>query len=106
MQENKLIIVGDYIDTNTGLRFLEDIRGNLYCYMGHEMIMPSGGGCNCSPEINISIDLAVEKDKQILQLLSENAWLWDIIAKAIKDRKEKNCSYAMNKLEQEVKDRL
>lgn len=29
--ESKKLVTGDYIDTDTGLRFVEDIRGNLHC---------------------------------------------------------------------------
>lgn len=116
MQERKLIITGDYIDEVTGKRFLEDTRGNLYCDMEHSMHMPTASGvevtisgieitCNCSPEVIVTVDLAPEKDKQIYHLLQENAWLWGIIAKAFRDRKEKNCNYAMNKLEEAVEER-
>jgi len=124
MQETKLIITGDYIDTSTGLRFLEDIRGDLHFCNALNMsgvdkniiiefnpiieippinIPPiSTSGCNCSPEVIVTIDLAYEKDKEIFDLLSENAWLWGLIHQAIKDKKEKNCSYAMTKLEQAI----
>jgi hypothetical protein len=126
MQENKLIITGDYLDTNTGLRFLEDIRGNLHFCNALSMsgmeknitiefnpiieippinippISLPSGNYNCSPEIIVTVDLAYEKDKEIFDLLNENAWLWGLIQQAIKDKKEKNCSYAMTKLEQTI----
>jgi hypothetical protein len=120
MQEQKLIVTGDFIDTNTGIRFVEDTRGNYHCIMQMNtpnieiyeeespveiplIEIPSGAfNITVTPEINLTIDLAPEKDKEIFSLLSENAWLWEIITQAIKDKKEKNCSYAMTKLEQAI----
>lgn len=128
MQETKIIVAGDYIDKNTGLRFVEDTRGNFhFCPMltmsGMEKditiefnpiieIPPVASppiyeptetfSCNCTPEVIVTIDLAYEKDKEIFSLLKENAWLWGLIEQAIKDKKEKNCSYAMVKLEQAI----
>lgn len=40
MSEERQIITGDFIDKQTGMRFVEDIRGNFHCcYM--EMSMPN-----------------------------------------------------------------
>jgi hypothetical protein len=132
MQEPKLIVTGDFIDTNTGIRFVEDIRGNYHCIMQMEVMSPNieiyetetpieippvifNSGwitfspnitltpeIKISPEVIITVDLAYEKDKEIFDLLNENAWLWGLIQQAIKDKKEKNCSYAMTKLEQAI----
>lgn len=125
MQEYKKIITGDYTDSETGLRFVEDIRGNLHCvmYMG-------GGGTGditinipeikipdiVIPEIpaaqvNVNVTPPVDDpEKQRLlrvteSLRSENNWLWNVMMTAIIDRKKNGAPKAMDDMEQKIKDR-
>ena len=121
MQENKKIITGDYIDPETGLRFVEDIRGNLHCVM----VAGNGGMGDINitipeikiPEIppaNIHVDITPpidDPEKQRLirimeALRSENNWLWNVIMTAIIDRKKSGgAPKAMDELEQKIKER-
>lgn len=118
--EQKKMVERDYTDPETGLRFVEDIRGNLHCIMG--MGSSGVGDINITiPEIKIPeippaqvhIDISPPVDdpeKQRLirimeALRSENNWLWNVIMTAIIDRKKKGAPTAMDELEQKIKER-
>lgn len=54
MQDQKEIVVGDYIDKLTGIRFIEDIRGNFHCcYMNMNMDIPQSNITVEPPVVNI-----------------------------------------------------
>lgn len=130
--ESKKMVTGDFIDPETKLRFVEDIRGNLHCVMTMEntntsgdinitvpeikipdIIIPSQPAPNITitPDIEVLVNLGEEKDKQIIRckrileaLRVENNWLWYILETAIIDGK-KNPKNALVNLEKAVKDR-
>lgn len=117
MQEEKEIISGDYKDKKTGIRFLEDVRGNLHHIMTHEGGEMGNITINIPeihvPESKVTVEVippADDLEKQRLlrvtqALRAENNWLWQIILTAIIDRKKKGAATAMDKLEQEIKER-
>jgi hypothetical protein len=114
-------VSGDYIDPETGIRFVEDTRGNYHCI--HPMAGGTMGDITINiPEIKIPeippaevhVDVTPPVDdpeKQRLirimeALRSENNWLWSVITTAIIDRKKSGgAPKAMDELEQKIKDR-
>jgi len=119
----KKVVENDYIDTNTGLRFVEDVRGNFHC-VPHMDMNPIGDIIVNVPEIKvppitipepkIHIDISPPVDdpeKQRLirimeALRSENNWLWSVVTTAIIDRKKSGgAPKALDDLEQKIKER-
>jgi hypothetical protein len=105
----KKMVVGDYTDPNTGIRFVEDDRGNYH-------VIPKDISVDTpqnNPEVitvivdnNETIEKENKRLKRILESLrSENVWLWEIIELARIDRKKKNASYAMERLDKAIKER-
>lgn len=90
MKERK-VIIGDYIDPDTGIRVVEDDRGNYHCMM---IAMPP------------SNDSEKQRLIRIMEALrAENNWLWGVLMAAIIDRKKKGAPTAMDELEQKIKER-
>ena len=101
MKERK-IVVGDYIDPETKMRFVEDDRGNRYYVPAYSQ---SG------QDITIVLDSSEAKDNEIKRLRRileklrvENNWLWSVIEKAKLNRK-RSPKYSMDELEKAVKER-
>lgn len=99
---NKKVVAGDYTDPETGLRFVEDVLGNLHCL--HTVVE----GHN---EITVVVDMQnsyeneSKRYKRILEKLRmENNWLWYVLEKAISEGK-KNPKQALANLEKAVKER-
>lgn len=59
--QNKKIVVGDYTDEQTGIRFVEDIRGNFHC-------IPSSGG---SDEYNVTNNYETNNYNTVVQPAGE-----------------------------------
>jgi hypothetical protein len=110
-------IIRDYTDPKTGVRCIEDDRGERHYFM------PSGQGVTGEihvhiPEIKVPpaqvhVDITPPVDdpeKQRLirimeALRAENNWLWNSIMTAIVDRKKKGAPTAMDELETKIKER-
>lgn len=121
MRVRKKIITGDYIDEETGLRFIEDSRGNLHCIMSYGDSNTLGDIIVNIPEIKIPpipesrvtvevIPPADDPEKQRLirimeRLRQENNWLWGEILKSIINRKRIGAAKAMDLLENAINER-
>lgn len=121
--EHKKMVEKDYTDPETGLRFIEDIRGNIHLVHMMENMGNSGAGditINIpeikipeipAAQVNVNITPPVDDpEKQRLirimeALRSENNWLWAEIMKAIINRKRQGAPTAMDILENAIKDR-
>ncbi len=120
--EDKQIISGDYRDTKTGIRFVEDIRGNFHCVMNMESSGGTGDITINIPEIkipeippaqvNVNVTPPVDdpEKKRLLNIIeslrSENNWLWSTMMTAVIDRKKSGgAPKAMDEMETKIKER-
>jgi hypothetical protein len=101
---SKKVIVGIYTDPDTGIRFIEDDRGNYH-------LIPSS--TTEDREIRVTVvhpdvdDIKRERDryKRILEKLrAENNWLWSVVNKAVLDGRT-GYRRAIERLEKAIKER-
>ena len=94
--KNKTIVVGDFIDPETGLRFIEDDRGVYH------LIKP---GEDSSANTR-SLEREVQRLNRVMEKLRvENNWLWGVLEIAKQDSRKKSPGYAMTQLEKKIKER-
>jgi hypothetical protein len=121
MNHNKKVIVEDYTDPVTGIRCIQDDRGDYHFFVNSS----SGGGNSTTGEIHLHVpeiiippaEIKVEitppvddPEKQRLirvmeKLRSENNWLWGVLWTAVIDRKKKGAPTAMDELERKIKEK-
>lgn len=95
---DKKLVTKDFKDITTGLRFVEDDRGNRYLVPSQDIIM--------SIDNNEQLENENKRLKRILEKLrSENNWLWERIHIALKERKKYSNKKAMDNLEKAVKEK-
>ncbi len=94
----KKVVTGDYTDPETGLRFVEDVRGNLHCVMSMTSSEPV--------DMNI-VEEIHKRNKRLERILEslrkENNWLWERISVTIRDKKTPQRS--IERLEKAIKER-
>lgn len=101
----KKVVVGDYTDHATGIRFIEDDRGNYH--------IVSSQGSTEHGEIKVVVDTInpFRNENEMLRrvmekLRSENSWLYEVIERSRKIWKDtKNPKKAMEYLEKAIKER-
>lgn len=118
-----MTIIRDYTDPKTGVRCIEDDRGERHYFVVNANSEEYSGGVTGEihvhiPEIKVPpaqvhVDITPPVDdpeKQRLirimeALRAENNWLWNSIMTAIVDRKKKGAPTAMDELETKIKER-
>ncbi len=102
---NKKIIVNDYTDPDTGLRFVEDDRGNYHC-------VASFTQGDSKQEITIILENNEEllkENKRLRRILEklrmDNNWLWEALHTAIRERKKTTAKKAIDNLEKSIRER-
>lgn len=94
--KDKNIVVGDFIDPNTGLRFVEDDRGVYHLIKSVE---DSSAGTR-------SLEREVQRLTRVMESLRmENNWLWEVLEVAKRDSQTRSPGYAMTQLEKKIKRR-
>lgn len=94
--KEKNIVVGDFIDPRTGLRFIEDDRGEYHLIRT---------GDDSSAETR-SLEREVNRLTRVMEALrSENNWLWSILHKALEDDRKQSAGYAIRQLQKAIKER-
>lgn len=98
----KKIIEGDYTDATTGLRFVEDTRGNYHLVYGNE----SEQNITVVLDGNETTEKQNKRLKRILESLRrENVWLWEIVEVARRTFEKKGAKKAMEDLIKTIKER-
>lgn len=113
-----MTIVKDYIDTKTGIRCIEDDRGERHYFISGQSGGVVGDIYIDIPQINVPpaevhVDITPPVDdpeKQRLlrvveALRSENNWLWNVMLTAIIERKKLGAPTAMDNLERKIQER-
>lgn len=100
----KKIVVGDYTDPNTGIRFIEDDRGNYHIIQHDQNTEPNN--------ISISVDARnpfETENKRLIRVMeklrSENSWLYEIIENSKVIWKRQTPKKAMEYLEKSLNER-
>lgn len=97
----------DYTDSSTGIRFVEDDRGNYHLVPPDITVnpYPQSQNISISLESNESTANMNKRLRRILEKLRmENNWLWEILETAIRDGK-KNPKQALANLEKSIKEK-
>ena len=104
---DKKVVVGIYTDPETGIRFVEDDRGNY-----HMVVNVSSNDANHPVEGTVVIldpNEQIEKqNKRYVRILeklrAENNWLWSVLHKTIQEGL-KTPRQAIRNLEKSIKER-
>lgn len=108
---DKDIISNDYRDKKTGLRFVEDDRGNYHMVPDNTTIV--NPPTSEPQEVIVKVEIppqdedSIKKAKRYYRIMermrAENVWLWEWVSKTIRDKKTPQ--RAIERLEKAVKDR-
>lgn len=96
------VVIGDYTDDSTGIRFLEDDRGNYHVMQKDT----ENRDVNVVVDLRNSFEMENKRLKKILESLRrENVWLWEQIEIARQTAQKKTPKKAIDDLVKAIKER-